>query len=293
MINEKRLQELANILKELKYSPISFDNPELFPEVDEYIYPNYVFFMVAIDHKTGFEVNWKYRGSDLLFYLARRKQKEVNDFFTAKNLVGIKVSDVESIFSFQGKPVANAEERAFLLRDCAEKLLRYHDGDFMNLLRTAEFSAEKIIEELKKFRAYEDPLKKKSYLLLKILKRQGFVRGKLEFPVDSVLVEVALSAEIVYPSEKMLRKIKRGEVLSEEESYELRKEVLMALNALSKASGIEADVLDDILWVYGREIHRKGKTALDERVDKVALEKLLEFIRRNPTKVVFPRSWFF
>ncbi|MFN3384901.1 MAG: hypothetical protein ACK401_08425, partial [Archaeoglobaceae archaeon] len=161
-------------------------------------------------------------------------------------------------------------------------------------LRTAEFSAEKVIEGLKKFRAYEDPLKKKSYLLLKILKRQGFgIKGKIGFPVDSVLVELALSAEIVQPRDEVLKKIRRGEVLSEEESYELREEVSKALNALSEASGIEADILDDILWSYGREIHRKGSTALDERVEGAALEKFIKLIRRSATKVVFPRNWFF
>lgn len=294
MINRERLRELAEIVKNLKYSPLSFDNPELFPEVDDYVYPNYVFFMVSIDHRTGFEIEWKYRGSDLLFYLARRKQREVKDFFTAKNLIRITSSDVKSIFSFQGKTVADPEERAFLLRDCADKLLKYHQGDFMNLLRDSEFSVENVIEELRKFRAYEDPLRKKSYLLLKILKRQGFrIKGKIGFPVDNVLVNLALSAEIVQPRDEIMEKIEKGEVLSEKESYELREEVSKALNELSEISGIEADILDDVLWTYGREIHRRGKTAIDARVDGSALEIFLEFIRRKPRRVVFPKSWFF
>ncbi|MBO8180757.1 MAG: hypothetical protein H0Z19_09845 [Archaeoglobus sp.] len=72
MIDEDRVRELAKILKRMNYKPITFDNPELFPEPDNFIYPNYVFFMVAIDHKTGFDVDFKYHGSDLLFYLARK-----------------------------------------------------------------------------------------------------------------------------------------------------------------------------------------------------------------------------
>lgn len=294
MINEERVKKLVELIKKLKYEPISLDNPELFPEVDDYIYPNYVFFMVAIDHRTGFEVNWKYRGSDLLFYLARERQKEEKDFFTAENLKKISVSDIKRIFSFQGKTVADPEERAFLLRDCANKILEYYDGDFMNLLMSANFNTERAAELLRIFRAYEDPLKKKSYLLLKILKRQGFVDGRVGFPVDSVLVELAISTEILNPSEEIKNKIRRKEILSEKETYELREETLKALNLLSEITGIEPDVLDDLLWTFGREINRRNfRTVLDERVEKKALDEFIEFICKNPTKISFPRSWFF
>ncbi|MEM0351136.1 MAG: hypothetical protein QXU61_05150, partial [Archaeoglobaceae archaeon] len=157
MINEEKIKKLAKIIKNLKYDPIKFDNPDLFPDLDDYIYPNYVFFMVAIDHRTGFDVDWKYRGSDLLFYLARRKQMQKRDFFTARNLLNIDTSQIIEIFSFQGIVVRNPDERAFLLRDCASKLLRDYEGDIMNLIKSSNFLVDEITEKLREFRAYEDP----------------------------------------------------------------------------------------------------------------------------------------
>ena len=303
MIDEDRVKRFAGVLRRLRYRPISFDNPELFPEPDDYIYPNYVFFMVAIDHRTGFEKSTgsKYHGSDLLFYLARKKQIEEPEFFTAKNLRDISAEDIRQIFTFKGVTVRSAEERAFLLRDCAEKLLERYNGDVMRLFKKAEFtlSSEKgILSRLKEFKAYEDPMMKKSFLLLKILKRQG-LRVKdpynLGFPVDSVLIRLALSSRIVEPDEDLMRKIDSGERLTERETAILREMTGKALIMLSAEVGMEPDVLDDILWTYGREIDsEKIVTPLDERVDKEALRDFLLFIRsRFVKKIEFPPTWYF
>jgi len=290
VIDEGKLEELAEIIKALKYVPLEFNNPELFPEVDNYIYPNYVFFMVAIDHRTGFDLEWKYRGSDLLFYLARKKQKECIDFFTAKKLLSVTEKEIENIFTFRGITVRNPEERAFLLRDCAEKLVEFYDGDFMNLLSQSNFFVSKILERLRVFRAYEDPMMKKSFLLLKILKRSGFSfrdPENIKFPVDNVLVSFAISSRIL-KSDELLEKIRAGVMLSEEETFLLRRETAKALEILSQKTGIEPDILDDILWLCGRGTIEQ----ISERVERDALKKLLEFISER-VKIKFPPSWFF
>lgn len=293
MIDENRVGELAEILRKMNYRPITFDNPELFPESDHFIYPNYVFFMVAIDHKTGFDVDFKYHGSDLLFYLARKKQLKEREFFTAKNLVNINVESVRRIFTFKGKTVAKPEVRAFLLKDCAEKLLRYYDGDFMNLLRQSDFLVEDILRRLKIFKAYEDPLMKKGFLLLKILKRQGFVKGRLKFPVDSVLVGFAISSGILSPPKEIMDKVKTGIMLSNEETNILREQTQKSLMLVSEKAGIEPDIIDDLLWAFGRESNPEN-SPLSERVDKKALKEFVEFMKFKPIrKIVFPPSWYF
>lgn len=295
-IDEEKVREMAEIVKRLGYNPISFDNPDLFPEPDEFIYPNYVFFMVAIDHRTGFDdVMFKYHGSDLLFYLARKKLDEEPEFFTAKRLIKVTAEELKRAFTFRGKTVDGVGERAYLLRDCARRLIDKYAGDFMNLLRVSEFDAGKILPKLSEFRAYEDPLRKKSMLLLKILKRQGYVAGTIEFPVDSVLVRIAISSGIVIVNPGIMAKIKAGEILDEREVKELRKLTQKALLMVAKDAGIEPDVLDDLLWTYGREMDSKNiETALDERVDREALQKFIEFLRRQKIgKIRFPRSWYF
>uniref|UniRef100_A0A7C3RLX0 Uncharacterized protein n=1 Tax=Archaeoglobus fulgidus TaxID=2234 RepID=A0A7C3RLX0_ARCFL len=293
MIDEDRVRELAGILRRMKYTPITFDNPELFPEPDSFIYPNYVFFMVAIDHRTGFDVDFRYHGSDLLFYLARKKQLEEREFFTARNLVKIDAECIRKTFIFRGKTVAKPEERAFLLKDCAEKLLKYYEGDFMNLLSRADFMVENILPRLKIFKAYEDPLMKKSFLLLKILKRQGFVRGKLKFPVDSVLVEIAVSSGILILPEEIMEKINAGTMLSIKETNFLRELTQKSLMLVSERAGIEADIIDDLLWAFGRE-RIPENSPLSEKVDKKAVKEFIEFINFRPIKkIAFPPSWYF
>ncbi len=289
------IRELAKIVRRLRYNPATFDDPELFPETDSYIYPNYVFFMVAIDHRTGFDVDFKYRGSDLLFYLARKKQKEDREFFTAKNLINVGAEDLRRVFTFRGQIVRDVEERAFLLKDCAEKLLGRYEGDFMNLLRSSDFEVNRITERLRSFRAYEDPLMKKSFLLLKILKRQGYgIKGELKIPVDNVLVRIAISSGILKVSDEILRKIKEGVMLDERESAQLRAETLDAFMKVAKLAKIDPDVLDDVLWNYGRVADSNLPTPLDERVDRHALKDFLNFItRRKIGKIVFPPSWYF
>ena len=298
MLNMERIENLAKIVKRLKYKPISFDNPELFPEPDDYIYPNYVFFMVAIDHRTGFNKKWKYHGSDLLFYLARKKQIENPKFFTAENLVDINSAELRRVFTFRGVTVSRVEERAFLLRDCAKRLLKYYEGDVMNLFQKADFTVKFILNRLREFRAYEDPLMKKSYLLIKILKRQGLKLKdphNLSFPVDNVLVRLALSSGIINPGEKLMKKINSGIMLTEKETETLRKMTEGALVILSKKSGIEPDILGDILWTYGREIDSdEVSTPIDDRVDRNALQDFITFIRsRFVRKIKFPPTWYF
>ncbi|MBO8180758.1 MAG: hypothetical protein H0Z19_09850 [Archaeoglobus sp.] len=195
------------------------------------------------------------------------------EFFTAKNLVNIDVESVKKIFTFRGKTAAKPEERAFLLKDCAEKLLRYYDGNFMNLLRRSDFLIEDILRRLKIFKAYEDPLMKKSFLLLKILKRQGFVKGRLKFPVDSVLVRFAISSGILIPPEEIMEKINAGIMLSNEETNILREQTQKSLMLVSEKAGIEPDVIDDLLWAFGRESNPEN-SLLSERVDKKDLRAL-------------------
>ncbi|MEM1579004.1 MAG: queuosine salvage family protein [Archaeoglobaceae archaeon] len=294
---DARIEEIAEIIKRLNYKPVPFTNPELFPPLDDFIYPNYVFFMVAIDHKTGFDVKWKYQGSDLLFYLARRKQIEEGDFFTAKKLVNIKTSEISQIFTFEGKKVRNVEERAFLLRDCARKLIENYQGDIMNLIKVSDFRISEIAEKLKIFAAYEDPLMKKTFLFLKILKRAGFEfkdPHNLKFPIDSVLVRVALCLDILEIDKELMKKIMLGIPISPSEALRLRKKTGEVLELLSKKSGIEPDVLDDILWNYGRAIDREIETPIDERVNVNVLKDFLELLRRRRLpEINFPPSWYF
>ena len=91
-INKDGVEKLGKIISELDYSPVSFDSPEFFPSGDDFVYINYVFFMVAIDHRThgnqkfeAFVDGCFYHGSDLMYRLARKTQEKIPDFSQQKN----------------------------------------------------------------------------------------------------------------------------------------------------------------------------------------------------------------
>jgi hypothetical protein len=322
-INEDRVGKLSRIISRLGYNPVSFDSPDLFPENDEFIYPNYLFFLIAIDHRTHplprrFEgiVDGKfYHGSDLLFALARKAQKKEPDLFTAKKMVKVTEGDIARIFSAGNVTIKNPAERAYLLRDCAQKLIDNHQADFRNLLIASEgylirYDQRGVLQQLKKFRAYKDPLMKKSYLLIKILKRQGYLKPvdieNLSFPIDDILMEVALRSGLLEIPMELENKVLRGLQLSADETEFLRKATRKSFEMVSKEAEIPPDVLDDLIWAFGREVNKIGsedelgsiRTTLDDNIqNKKALEDFLVFIggfdRSAPFRLKLPETWYF
>lgn len=327
-ISHSRAEELGIIISRLGYDPVSFHFPQLFPpQEDRFIYTNYVFFMVAIDHRTHgmkrFEatIDGKlYHGSDLMFYLSRTAQEKDPYLFTPRRLKGISEEDVASVFTIGDRVVSNPSHRAMLLQDAAKKLLEYYNGDARDLFEVAEGyllreGKKGILQLLESFKAYEDPLQKKSFLLVKILRRQNLLNVKdiqnLRFPVDNVLMTIALQSGLLKVNEKALEnKLLGGELLNDNEVVQLRKATQQAFEVVSRVSGSGPDVLDDLLWTYGREVDScEGEvdlkaihTVLDDNINnKTALKDFLNFIagmdRAQPSykfkSPQVPYTWYF
>lgn len=326
-VSHSRAEELGNIVSRLGYEPVSFHFPQLFPPLDDFIYTNYVFFMVAIDHRTHGTKRFKatidgqsYHGSDLMFYLARMAQKKEAYLFTAHKLVDISEEDVASIFTIGGRVVRNPSQRAMLLQDGAKKILKYYDGDVRNLFKMSDGYLNRedgkgILQLLKSFEAYKDPLQKKSFLLVKILRRQNLLTIRdiqnLTFPVDNVLMTIALQSGLLKVNDETLeKKLLDGELLSDDEAVQLRKATQQAFELVSRTSGLSPDILDDLLWTYGREIDSdKGEvdletitTVLDDNIEnKTALKDFLSFISGKDRtesdhklkKPQVPNTWYF
>ncbi len=319
-INESKARQLGRIVKKLRYKPISFNSPDLFPEGDEFIYTNYMFFLVAIDHRTHpenkrfeAEIGGKfYHGSDLMYFLARKIQKERPDFFTAENLVRITAKDLTKVFSIGNVTIRGVAERAMLLRDCAKKLIDYHKGDFRNLLRSSEgyllrMDKKGVLQQLRTFKAYEDPLMKKSFLLIKILKRQKYFEPadveNLSLPVDNVLLEVGLRSGVVNVAN--VKDFEGVIKLSKEDVEILRNLTKEAFEIVSRESKVPPDILDDLIWTFGREVYRIERDKIDkiENIvtplnanieNKKALKDFLTFISYNVSiKFKFPNTWYF
>ncbi len=244
-----------------RYYPPRGDDPEMVAR--------YFLVMVAMDHRLSrpgrpYEARVGgefFHGADLLYRLGMEKYREDPGFFDPRSLRSVTLNDVVGWLSVEGASPPDPGVRVVLLRDLGEKLLALYGGSATRLLSEAGGLLKSLggglIDRLKVFRAYEDPVEKKAYLLAKFLERRGLLRVRdpenMEVPVDNHLTRIALRLGLVEPPESMVGKILRGEVFSWEEDVMLRLAVRAAFKLVARSAGFSPFVLDDFLWMFGRK----------------------------------------
>jgi len=234
---------------------------------------NFFFFLVAIDHRThpdgqqytGIVNGTQLTGAELLWSLAKRRFDEDPDFFSPLKLSNVSVKEIIELFKVnqpQQIDVAGPESRTLLLRDCAQVLQTKFEGSILNVVAASEGLLVRddslgFLQQLKQFKAYEDPINKKSFLLSKFLERRHFVTFKdptnLHVPVDNILLRLALRTGIVKVTDSNLdQKIRTDVTVSPDEEYALRLFTRYAFDRVGALLKMNATYLDDILWEFGR-----------------------------------------
>jgi len=194
----------------------------------------------------------------------------------------IAVEEVKAWLSVsEPKPatVWDPEVRAFLLRDAGGKLLKLYDGRVSNMVEEASGRLCGVpggfIDILKVFRAYEDPVSKKSFLLAKFLLRRGLLKvidlENMEVPVDNHVTRVAVRLGIVEPLGENPFASQRE--VSWEEDVIIRLQVRRAFKLVSKLSNMDPGLLDDLLWSLGRKICLRPRPLCDEGVEVLGIRK--------------------
>ena len=163
---------------------------------------------------------------------------------TATRLRDVDAAAVADLFAIDDETVADPERRAELWRDLAVGLEREYGGEAGRLLAAADgrLGGERgLLARLARFRAYADPLAKKSQLFAKICDRRGWLEvadpEHWEVSADNVLMRLALRCGLVEPGRL----------------DQVRADTRAALKRLAAATGIAPPVLDDMLWELGRE----------------------------------------
>jgi len=299
----------------IKIKPDSFTNPEYFPPSNEPIESviNYFFFMVAIDHRTslpgklfeGYVDGKLYHGSDLLYRLGMIKYEENPDFFSPRKMSKMTIEDVKKWLSVDEPRrivIHDPEVRAFLLRDAGIKLLKLYDGSFLNLIQESKgYLYSKIdggfIERLRVFRAYEDPVEKKPFLLAKFLERRGLLKIKdlenMQVPVDNHLVRVALRTGIVNGIEKLSDLFMWKREATREEDIIIRLIIRRVWKIISEISGINPGVLDDFLWMFGRKTCIREKPLCEECVLKDLCKAYPDSSRKQLNEHLYYDTWYY
>ncbi len=275
-VNEAIAVEMAGVLRR-QYS--SLEKLDLY---DERFYPprDYepelagMFFlvMVALDHRLSRPgkpyraclEDGCYRGADLLYRLGVEILKSDPGFYSPANLEGISVEDVMEKFNVGEARVPDPEIRAYLLRDLGYKLNRLYNGSFLELLRSSNNrirglgSTPGLVDNLRAFRAYEDPVEKKPFLLIKFLIGRDLFRpvdpDNMSIPIDNHLARIAYRTGLVRVYGRLWEYIKGFREVSYSDDVVLRYTIRYAYEYVAEQAGIPKGGLDDILWVMGREI---------------------------------------
>ncbi len=253
-----------------------FTNPDFYPPVNasrrEIV--SYFLVMVAMDHRLSrpgrpYEAivdGRLYHGADLLYKLGSKKYAEDPGFFEAEKLSKVNVKDILEWLSVEtgGRTVKppDPEVRAELLRDLGVKLLKLYDGDpYAVIVDSANYLKKGVqggfINILKTFKAYQDPVEKKNYLLAKFLERRRVLEivddHNKEVPVDNHLVRIAIRTGIIDVDPETLEAIALGVEFTEEKDVILRKTARIAYKEAARTANIDPFTLDDTLWSFGRK----------------------------------------
>jgi hypothetical protein len=212
--------------------------------------PDAALFLAAIDHQTGYreahEVDGEgpFEGSALLWALGLRAERRAPGALTARSLLGVNPAAIAAVFRVGQDKLKDPEGRAALWDDLARGLLERYGGEVTNLVEATGGSlggSEGALRHLGGFKAFSDPLQKKSFLVCKIWERRGWLEvsdpESWEVSADNVLMRLALRSGLV----------SGGEV------EEVRAATRAAFKQVAERAGISPPVLDDLLWERGRE----------------------------------------
>jgi len=280
-VNEERVANICKRLKLLKIPLDSFTNPDYYPvkgSLEDIA--RYFMFMVAIDHRTSYRgvsyeeiVNGKvYHGADLLYRLGITKYKENPEFFSPQNMAKITVENVKAWLNYGRAKIWDIKVRTMLLKDLGFKLVKLYKGKVLNLLAESKGYLKRrgrgLVNSLQIFKAYEDPVEKKAYLLVKFLERRKIIQIRdhehVEIPVDNHLTRIAFRLGIVNLSRKLMNLIVSKRHLTFEDDVIIRLTVRKAYKFLSMKASISPLYLDDLLWSLGRKCCTKPLPKCDQ-----------------------------
>ena len=273
-IDEERIREVSLVLSNLKYSIDMFDNEDYYPPQSSSKRDIFMYFlvMVSMDHRLihrGKEIEGviegkRLRGSEVLYRLGSIKFKDDPSFFYPEKLSSVKEEDVRSWLSVEnrGKRLYpdDIRIRTSLLRDLGMKLTKLYPDPFDIIVESQGFlrkgTNDGFIDLLKVFKAYQDPVEKKAFLLAKFLERRSVLKindpYNKQLPIDNHLVRVAFRIGMLTADETTLERMALGLSFSKDEDVLIRYEAREAYRLLSQFSGIDPFILDDIFWSFGR-----------------------------------------
>jgi len=326
LIDEEQARRVASALQGAlsRYTPDTFDDPCCYPPRDEdpETVAMYFLVLVAMDHRLSrpgrtYEAvigGRRYHGADLLYRLGKRMLDTNPGFFDAKNLAKVREEDILHWLCVGDTCPPDPGLRAALLRDLGRKLLLHYNGSALRLveesngyLHSWDPGSPGLVERLRVFEAYSDPVEKKPMLLAKFLERRGLLVVRdpwnRRVPVDNHVSRIALRLGIVRPEPSLYRRIVERRELSPWEDIALRIAIREAWHLVAESMRVNDFVLDDILWTMGRKVCLPGRPLCNQCRDhpicsgnKCALHQVCPVARGEESPLdehVFYNTWWY
>jgi len=280
-IDSRTIRDVADTIMRLELVPDTFTDPRYYPPTDTDLEHAAAYFttMVAIDHRTHqkrqymLEIEGEtYRGADLLWRLGKEMFDRDPEFFTAERLANLDYQTLKRWLEPDELELWDLYTRLLLLRDLGRKTLELYSGRFTTLIQLSKGwlynKGQGFIELLKVYRAYEDPVEKKPFLLVKFLYRRGYLKvvdlESLQVPVDNHVTRIAFRLGIVELSDELKRYIKKKLEVPYTIDVSIRLTVRAAWKLVSLHAKIDPTVLDDYLWNHGRKTCRPDQPKCEQ-----------------------------
>jgi hypothetical protein len=261
-LNIDRIVSVAKVLSTLSLSRADVFDTRFFPPRDadtESVY-NYFLAMVAIDHRTHLgsyvfsrKINGEvFTGSDLLWRLGMEVFNRDKSFFSPIRLSMLDPLTVRDWLVGDYGPVWDYGVRAYLLRDVGATAVRHYGTPLMHIDVN---DADELLNRLSIMIAYEDPVRKKAYLLMKFLVARGLLKirqGDIKLPIDNHLTRIAYRLGIVRLEDWVVELIRQGVHVDRDLDIRLRLLVRDAWDAVVRVGKLDPIALDDFLWRLGR-----------------------------------------
>ncbi|MEM4718046.1 MAG: iron-sulfur cluster loop [Desulfurococcaceae archaeon] len=297
--------------KGLELQTIDIYDTRFYPPRDEDLESSlrYFFVMVSMDHRLS-RPGRKYRaciedgcyeGADLLYRLGMKKYLEDTVFFSPEKMSSISIDEVKKVFSVGDVAPPDPEIRAYLLRDLGTKLAKIYNSRVINILNSSNnrirgsIHQPGLVDNLRIFRAYEDPVEKKSMLLAKFLIAREYFKpiDTLDVAVDNHLSRVAYRLGLVMVSGTLWEKIKKGFEVSHEEDILLRLFVKRAYRLVCEISGSSPLVIDDFIWTMGRKTCLRDSEPLCDKCLFKGFCKARKNLAFMVSEHVYYNTWYY
>jgi len=150
-------------------------------------------------------------------------------------------------------------ERIGLLKNIGQVLQEKYESQIEKLINKSEMrlfnNGKGLYDLLSDFKAFEDPLKKKSTLFIKLLFQSGITcvldNERFEPLMDYHMQRLLLRTSCIDVLDNKLEKMLKNKMFLDSD-LEIREKCVDAIRLISKLSGISVLDLDDVFWAIGR-----------------------------------------